>query len=495
MVLKPKLSSSTKKVKRKKTKVFSTCEQTSRKAGSIIPAFFLFFSRIMADILLIEDDLTFARILEGFLSKHGFQVTSHHTGKEGLKAFAGKPFQLVLLDYRLPDTNGLDILLDMKKEGADVPVIIMTSFSDIRTAVKAIKVGAFEYITKPVNPDELLMVVRQALKKEKAVPAPEKKSNVESKQFVAGSSAIAKQLHDYVNLVAPTNMSVIIEGESGTGKENVARSIHRLSQRAKGPFVAVDCGALSKDLAASELFGHVKGAFTGATNDKNGQFVEADGGTLFLDEVGNLSYEVQIKLLRAIQERIIQPVGSNKEIHVDVRIITATNDDLMESVRRGQFREDLYHRINEFMLRVPPLRERGDDLLDFLDFFRNAANLELRRKVVRFDDNVMNILKAYDWPGNLRELRNVVKRAVLLTQGDQVLVETLPTEMMEAVRNPTTKTPAAPIYDLKALQETQEKEMIIKTLQEVRYNKSKAARILNIDRKTLYLKMEKYQIV
>jgi two-component system, NtrC family, response regulator HydG len=447
----------------------------------------------MADILLIEDDLTFARILEGFLTKHGFHVTAHHTGKEGLKAFAGKSFKLVLLDYRLPDTNGLDILLEIKKAGADVPVIIMTSFSDIRTAVRAIKVGAFEYITKPVNPDELLMLVRQALKNEK-VAAPEKKSTVDNKQFVQGSSPSSKQLHDHVKLVAPTNMSVIIEGESGTGKENVARTIHRLSQRAKGPFVAVDCGALSKDLAASELFGHVKGAFTGAMNDKNGQFLEADGGTLFLDEVGNLSYEVQVKLLRAIQERIIQPVGSNKEIHVDVRIITATNDDLTESVRRGQFREDLYHRLNEFMLRVPPLRQRGEDLLDFLDFFRNAANLELGRKVVRFDDQVMSILKAYDWPGNLRELRNVVKRAVLLTQGDHVLVETLPTEMLEAVRNPTPKTPSAPIYDLKALQETQEKEMIIKTLQEVRYNKSKAARILNIDRKTLYLKMEKYQI-
>ncbi|RAW00169.1 sigma-54-dependent transcriptional regulator [Pseudochryseolinea flava] len=447
----------------------------------------------MAEILLIEDDLTFTRILEGFLSKHGFQVTSHHNGKEGLKAFASKSFKLVLLDYRLPDTTGLDILQDIKKEGSDVPVIIMTSFSDIRTAVKAIKVGAFEYITKPVNPDELLMVVRQALKNEKIV-TPEKKTAVDSKQFVEGTSVVAKQLHEHVRLVAPTNMSVVIEGESGTGKENVARSIHRLSQRAKGPFVAVDCGALSKDLAASELFGHVKGAFTGAMNDKNGQFLEANGGTLFLDEVGNLSYEVQVKLLRAIQERIITPIGSNKEIHVDVRIITATNDDLAESVKRGQFREDLYHRINEFMLRVPPLRERGDDLIEFLNFFRSAANQELGRKVVRFDDQVMNILKNYDWPGNLRELRNVVKRSVLLTQGDHVLIETLPIEMLDAVRNPAPKTPTAPIYDLKALQESQEKEMIIKTLQEVRYNKSKAARILNIDRKTLYLKMEKYNI-
>jgi two-component system response regulator HydG len=448
----------------------------------------------MADILLIEDDLTFSRILDGFLSKNSFQVVAHHSGKDGLKAFLARSFSLVLLDYRLPDMTGMDVLLEMKKTHPDTPVIIMTSFSDIRTAVKAIKVGAFEYITKPVNPDELLMVVRQALKNEKAPVASLKKTSPDSKQFVEGVSPASKRLSEYIRLVAPTNMSVIIEGESGTGKENVARTIHRLSERAQGPFVAVDCGALSKELAASELFGHIKGAFTGAVVDKNGQFVEADGGTLFLDEVGNLSYEVQVKLLRAIQERVISPIGSNKEIRVDVRIITATNDDLNESVRRGQFREDLYHRLNEFMLRVPSLRERQEDLELFLDFFRTAANQELGRKVQRFDAPVMHVLKTYEWPGNLRELRNVVKRAVLLTQGDLVYMETLPNEMIEAVRNPVPKANAAPIYDLKALQETQEKEMIIKTLQEVRYNKSKAARILNIDRKTLYLKMEKYQI-
>jgi two-component system, NtrC family, response regulator HydG len=456
-------------------------------------SFLFIFSRDMADILLIEDDLTFSRILDGFLTKHGFRITVHHSGKEGLKSFVAKPANLVLLDYRLPDTTGMDVLMEIKKTSPEVPVVIMTSFSDIRTAVKAIKVGAFEYITKPVNPDELLMVVRQALKNEKAV-TPSKKISADTRQFVEGKTPASKQLHEYIRLVAPTNMSVIIEGESGTGKENVARTIHNLSNRSKGPFVAVDCGALSKELAASELFGHIKGAFTGAVVDKRGQFEEADGGTLFLDEVGNLSYEVQVKLLRAIQERIIQPVGSNKEIRVDVRILTATNDDLSESVRRGQFREDLYHRLNEFMLRVPSLRERLQDFDEFLDFFRQAANLELGRKVEKFDDQVMNILKAYDWPGNLRELRNVVKRSVLLTQGDLVYVETLPNEMIMAVRNPSPKTPAAPVYDLKALQETQEREMIIKTLQEVRYNKSKAARILNIDRKTLYLKMEKYQI-
>lgn len=447
----------------------------------------------MAAVLLIEDDLTFSRILEGFLNKHGFHVSVNHTGKEGLKTFQSKSFDLVLLDYRLPDTTGMDMLVEMKKSSPETAVIMMTSFSDIRTAVRAIKQGAFEYITKPVNPDELLMVVQESMKKDKA--AISRKKLPAAKAFVQGKSQASKQLHDYVRLVAPTNMSVVIEGESGTGKEYVARTIHQLSARAKAPFVAVDCGALSKDLAASELFGHVKGAFTGAVQDKTGQFEAAHTGTLFLDEVGNLSYEVQVKLLRAIQERVIVPIGSNKEIRVDVRIITATNDDLSESVRHGQFREDLYHRLNEFMLQVPPLRERRQDLEEFLDFFRESANRELEKNVTGFDDEVMHIFKTYDWPGNLRELKNVVKRAVLLTTDDVISVQALPTEMIAASRTPVQKaTPDVPIYDLKALQETQEKEMIIKTLQEVRFNKSKAARILNIDRKTLYLKMEKYNI-
>jgi two-component system, NtrC family, response regulator HydG len=448
----------------------------------------------MASILLIEDDLTFSRILEGFLSKNGHKVIVNHNGKEGLKSFQSGFFDLVLLDYRLPDTTGMDILVEMKKANPDPSVIIMTSFSDIKTAVKAIKLGAFEYITKPVNPDELLMLVKQAIKTDRPTVV-RKKASAPTQQYVQGRSYASKQLHDYIRLVAPTSMSVIIEGESGTGKEYVARTIHNLSSRSKAPFVAVDCGALSKELAASELFGHMKGSFTGAVADKTGQFETAHTGTLFLDEVGNLSYEVQVKLLRALQERVVSPIGSNKEIRVDVRIITATNDDLSQSVRQGQFREDLYHRLNEFMLRVPALRERTHDLEEFLDFFRESANAELGKNVIGFDDEVMKLFRTYEWPGNLRELKNVVKRAVLLTSEEKVGMDALPSEMVTSTRKSTPKiTNDVPIYDLKALQETQEKEMIVKTLQEVRYNKSKAARILNIDRKTLYLKMEKYGI-
>ncbi len=444
----------------------------------------------MAAILLIEDDLTFSRILDGFLSKHGYNVTVANKGKDGLKAFESKSFDMVLVDYRLPDTTGMDVLAEIKQRKPEVPVVIMTSFSDIRTAVKAIKAGALEYITKPVNPDELLMIVGQGFKKD-SKPKVEEKKKLPS--FVKGHSMAAIQLYDHIKLVAPTNMSVLIEGESGTGKENVARLIHQLSPRANAPFVAVDCGALSKELAGSELFGHVKGAFTGAMLDKMGQFEAAHKGTIFLDEVGNLSYDVQVKLLRAIQERIIQPIGSNKEVKVDVRIITATNDDLSGSVQSGQFREDLYHRVNEFQLKVPSVHERSDDLQEFLDYFREAANLELGKNVKGFDKDVMDLFQRYDWPGNLREMKNVVKRSVLLSPTDVIQLNSMPPEMIESVRDGDRKK-AGPIYDLKALQETQEREMIMKTLQEVRYNKSKAARILNIDRKTLYLKMEKYGI-
>lgn len=444
----------------------------------------------MASVLLIEDDLTFSRILEGFLSKKGYQVTTAHKGKDGLKAFESKSFDFILVDYRLPDTTGMDILLDIRKSNASVPVVIMTSFSDIRTAVKAIKSGAYEYITKPVNPDELLMILQQGLKKEKiSLPA-----ESASPKIVLGSSAVAKELHEMVKLVAPTNMSVLIEGESGTGKENVARTIHRMSPRAKGPFVAVDCGSLSKELAGSELFGHVRGSFTGALTDKMGQFEAAHKGTIFLDEVGNLSYDVQVKLLRALQERIVQPIGSNKEVKVDVRILTATNDDLAESVRKSEFREDLYHRLNEFKLKVPSLKERGKDLYEFLDFFRDEANRELQRDVKGFSAEVVRLFENYDWPGNLREMRNVVKRSVLLTREDWVGLNSLPQEMIDNMRAIESRERTAGVYDLKALQEVQEREMILKTLQEVRYNKSKAARILNIDRKTLYLKMDKYGI-
>ena len=441
----------------------------------------------MTKILIIEDDLTFSQILEGFLGKHGFEALAVHELKKSIAILDQQQFDLLLIDYRLPDGTGLDVLAHLREKGTVIPAIIMTSFNDVRTAVKSIQSGAYDYITKPVNPDELLMIIKNALGKKEGV----KESNsIEHADAIKGKSANADKLYEHINLVAPTDMSVIIQGESGTGKEYAARALHMQSKRSSKPFVAIDCGALSKELAASELFGHIKGAFTGALTDKKGQFEAANGGTLFLDEVGNLSYEVQVKLLRALQERIIQPIGSTKTTKVDVRIITATNDDLKTSVANGSFREDLYHRLNEFKIQLPALRERGKDLELFISHFINLSNKELQRNVQHLSSQAKELLLQYDWPGNLRELKNVIKRMVLLTPGDTAEIGSLPDEMIIAIN----QAPKPSGSDLKAINEVNEKALILETLLKVKYNKSKAAKLLNIDRKTLYSKMERYEI-
>ncbi len=439
----------------------------------------------MTKILLVEDDITFSLLLQGFLQKHGFAVDAAQNVKSGLKLLDQNKYDLLLLDYRLPDGNGPEIFINAYKQGLKIPAIIMTSFNDVRTAVKTIQAGAFDYITKPVNPDELMMIMSNALKDDEKEPS---SPGIVKTDFIQGKSLVADKLQAHIDLVAETEMSVIIQGESGTGKEYAARAIHQKSKRAGKPFVAVDCGVLSRDLAASELFGHVKGAFTGAVTDKKGLFETANGGTLFLDEVGNLSYEVQIKLLRALQEKVVQPIGGTKPLNVDIRIITATNDDLLNSVSQGDFRQDLYHRINEFKIQLPALRERGGDLDLFINHFIVLSNQELNRNVQHISPAVKEILQRYDWPGNLRELKNVIKRMVLLTKTETADVDALPDEMLFSV----THLPAQAATDLKLNNEVNEKELIQKTLQKVKYNKSKAAKLLNIDRKTLYSKIERY---
>jgi len=453
----------------------------------------------MINVLLVEDDTTFSAIIESFLKKNGYQVEPYFSISNSIAAIKKNKYDLVLLDYRLGDGNGLEVLDFIQSQGLFVPVIIMTGFSDVRTAVRAMRKGVYDYITKPVNPDELLMIIKEAL----ANPAEKPTSTVRSKrlqenrsnekEYVKGKSKIANKLHEYIELVAPTDMTVLIRGESGTGKEYVAKSIHENSKRADKPFISIDCGTLSKELAGSELFGHIKGSFTGAVVDKKGQFEEASGGTLFLDEIGNLSYEVQVKLLRALQERIIQPIGANKQVKVDVRVIAATNDDLLGSSAGGDFREDLYHRINEFEIHVPPLRDRGNDLNLFVDFFMKKANEELEREVKYLDEEIISVFESYEWPGNLRELKNVVKRMVLLTQGDTVKISALPEDMVQSIKN-NVDTYDISGNDLKSQSEAHERQLIIEVLQKVKYNKSKAAQLLNIDRKTLYNKLDKYQI-
>jgi len=442
-------------------------------------------------ILIVDDDPVFRLMLETFLKQRRFKTISAGTSLETIKILKNEAFDLILIDLRLPDKDGIELLQDIKKEHPHVPLILMTSFADIRTAVKAIKSGASEYITKPVNTDELILAIDTALKNRNLKSASSESSR--DVQYIQGSSERSQEIFKNASLVAPTNLSVLITGESGTGKEYVARKIHSESKRDGNPFVAIDCGVLSSELAASELFGHVKGAFTGASLDKVGHFETANGGTIFLDEIGNLSPDVQIMLLRAIQEKQIRRIGSSKTTEVDVRIIAATNEDIKTAIAKGMFREDLYHRLNEFAIYVPPLRERKQDILQFVGLFLQQANAELEKSVQGIEAKAEEIILSYSWPGNLRELKNIIKRSVLLTQnGNLISEQVLPEEL--SIPESSMKPEMVNDFDLKAASLKQEKDYIIAVLEKVRYNKSSAARILNIDRKTLYNKLKQYNI-
>lgn len=367
---------------------------------------------MMRSILIVEDDITFGMMLKTWLGKKGFEVSSVSTIARARKHIESQTVDLILSDLRLPDHEGIDLLKWMNEQGKAIPLIIMTGYADIQSAVLAMKLGARDYIAKPVNPGELLKKISEALQDSpsqvSSSQATSKVTNEGQHSYLEGESDAAKQLYNYVGLVAPTNMSVLINGSSGTGKEYVAHRIHQLSKRNNKPFIAVDCGSIPKELAASEFFGHVKGSFTGALTDKTGAFVAANGGTIFLDEIGNLSYEVQIQLLRALQERKIRPVGSTQEISVDIRLISATNENLEQAIEKGTFREDLYHRINEFTLRMPDLKERKEDILLFANFFLDQANKELDKHLIGFDTKASQALMNYHWPGNLRQDRKSV---------------------------------------------------------------------------------------
>lgn len=488
----------------------------------------------MEKILIIDDNNDICLLLERFLSKQGYKTASVQRGEDGLTILRKESFELVICDFKLPDIDGLEMLRRIKVMHPTTAVIIITGYSDVRVAVQTVKHGAYDYVTKPLYPDEILYTIKSALERRsqsiskvesptasvsggtsgqakatttrnKAAIAPD------GKRFIFGRSRAAEQLQKHIDLIAPTDMSVIITGETGTGKEFVANAIHLKSKRADKPFVAIDCGALSKELAGSELFGHVKGAFTGAMSDKAGSFEFANGGTLFLDEIGNLSYDNQIKLLRVLQERKIRRIGSNQDVAVDVRIIVATNEDLRDAVRQGRFREDIYHRIDEFEIHLSPLRERKADIMIFAEHFLELANQQLEKDILGFDDEAKEKLKEYYWHGNLRELQNVVKRAVLLTSGDYVEADVLPHEIISPqyfAPEDTGSTvqvsfdparPGVPVLsqsaaNLKSVSENAERMAILKVLEKTGYNKTKAAEVLNIDRKTLYNKLKAYDI-
>ena len=502
-------------------------------------------------ILVVDDDNDMCLLLNRFLTRQGFEVATVSNGAAAIEWLKKTEPQLVLSDFRLDDITGAELLVKTKELYAHVPVIIITGYSDVKDAVEVMKMGAYDYVTKPLFPDEILMTIKKALAEDGEVrriitspqPAPVVASNggakpvsttgrrsigVGKNQYIFGDSAEFATILKQIDLVAPTNFSVIIYGESGSGKEAIAQQIHANSKRAGRPFVAIDCGALSKELAGSELFGHVKGAFTGALVDKVGSFELANGGTVFLDEIANLSYDIQVSLLRVVQERKMRRVGGNKDIELDVRIIIASNEKLWDAARKGKFREDLYHRFNEFSIELPPLRERRGDLMIFANHFLALTNEELGKNVKGFSKEVETIFHNYVWYGNLRELKNVIKRATLLADGDYIEAKSLPFEITNFHRlqfdSPMTSQsfssplqPAAPAlgesvsnghstaasaaegastsYEnkLKSANIDAEYEVILEALQKSNFNKSKAAKLLNIDRKTLYNKMKQYK--
>lgn len=496
----------------------------------------------MQTILIIDDDRDICLLLKRFLTRHNYEVLESYSGKKALELLEETEPSLVMCDFRLEDMEGNTLLGKIKEKYLHLPVIIMTGYSDIKIAVEVMKMGAFDYITKPLFPDEILVTIRKALEapqqvrevavrsekvianaKEDVSAAPKEKGPTitVSGEYIFGDTTVFRQLLQQIDLVAPTNYTVIIHGESGSGKEAIAQEIHKRSKRKNKPFVAIDCGALSKELAGSELFGHEKGSFTGALNQKNGSFELANGGTIFLDEISNLSYEIQISLLRVVQERKMRRIGGVKDIDLDVRIIIASNERLWDAVRKGKFREDLYHRFNEFSIDIPPLRQRPEDVLLFANHFLQQTNTELGKNVKRLSKDVESIFQNYVWYGNLRELKNVIKRATLLSDGQEIEASSLPFEIsnfnklqfdkgpqIETVTNayaPPTAMPPQPAVEeeetQRSLSETTlkgasidaEYEMILKALKKVNFNKSKAAKLLNIDRKTLYNKMKQYQ--
>jgi two-component system, NtrC family, response regulator HydG len=515
----------------------------------------------MPKILVIDDDRDICLLLKRFLTKHNYEVAEVYAGKKALELIHSFTPDLVMCDFRLDDMDGTTLLVKIKEQLPDVPVIIMTGYSDIKVAVEVMKLGAYDYIGKPLFPDEILVTIKKALQNKTAATTPvaannntatggstaytppasaqteettntdrEKKQQIiVSGDYIFGDSEAFKKILKQIDLVAPTSYSIIIYGESGSGKEAIAQEIHKRSRRKNMPFIAIDCGAMSKELAGSELFGHEKGSFTGALNQKTGSLEIANGGTVFLDEIGNLSYDIQVSLLRVVQERKMRRVGGTKDIDLDIRIIVASNEKLWDLARRGKFREDLFHRFNEFSIIVPPLRERKEDILVFARHFLQQTNRELEKNIKGFTKEVEEIFKSYIWYGNLRELKNVIKRATLLAEGTYIEAHTLPFEISNFTRLQFDEAPETPFMhssseakppiqappvpppiseaeiprphphhshselSLKNASIDAEYETIIEALKKSNFNKSKAAKLLNIDRKTLYNKMKQYQ--
>lgn len=457
-------------------------------------------------------------LLTRFLARNNYDVCAVNSGKDAMEWMRKNTPELVLCDFKLDDITGTELLPGIKKIHPLAHVIIITGYSDIKDAVEVMKLGAYDYVTKPLYPDEILLTIKKALSEKKPDAPAYSNRNVDAANSIKQSTVaynghyLSTDSPEYrgivkqIDMVAPTNYSVIIYGESGSGKEAVAQQIHMKSSRKDKPFIAIDCGALSKELAGSELFGHEKGAFTGALTSKTGSFELANGGTIFLDEIGNLTYDIQVSLLRVVQERKIKKLGGTRDIQLDVRIIVASNENLWNATLKGKFREDLYHRFNEFSINLPPLRERKSDIMVFARHFLDITNNELGKDIKGFTDEVQNIFLSYPWYGNLRELKNVIKRSTLLTDGSEIEVKSLPFEISNFQKLQFDDKPAEQVLPnipqavtddlgnkLKSTNITAEYEVIMDALKQANFNKSKAAQLLNIDRKTLYNKLNQYK--
>lgn len=446
-------------------------------------------------ILVIDDDTSLRRVLEYNLQEAGYAVATAASGAEGLRRFEEVKPSLVITDMKMPGMDGMQVLMAIKERSPEAPVIMITAFGTVDIAVEAMKAGAYDYITKPFNRDELRLTVAKALELSGLEQENRrlKSALVDRTDFSAmvGSSPAMEKVFQVVSKVADTEASVLLTGESGTGKELVARSLHTNSSRSSGPFVAINCAAIPRDLLESELFGHVKGAFTGAIKDKSGKFATADGGTIFLDEVGELPLELQPKLLRALQERVVEPVGGTGEQKLDVRVVAATNLDMEKAINDGTFREDLYYRLAVIPIHLPPLRERRDDIPLLLRHFctkHGAAGVSFARPA-------MAILGAYDWPGNVRELENLVERLLIMRNGEVITIDDLP----DKIRNNNSAGAAVPgkiinLPDEGYSLERLEREVVVEALQRSQWNQTAAARFLRIPRHTLIYRMEKYNI-
>jgi DNA-binding NtrC family response regulator len=450
-------------------------------------------------ILVVDDELNMRLVLKALLNKEGYDVTTASDGVEALNVLKSGGVEVVVTDLKMPNLDGVGLLERVIRDYPSTPVIIITAHGTIATAVDALKKGAFDYITKPFERDELKNIIHKAMRtrrlnEEELLVSPD---DID-RQGIIGSSEPMLKIYDTIKRVAATTTTVLISGETGTGKELIAYAIHRNSPRRDNPFVKINCSAIAENLIESELFGYEKGAFTGAVSTKPGRFELADKGTLFLDEVGEIPRDMQVKLLRVIQDHEFERVGGLRTIRVDVRLIAATNRNLLQDVKDGRFREDLYYRLNVFPTHLPPLRERREDILPLTDYFIEKFNNKLEREVKHIDSRVKDVLVSYDWPGNIRELENFIERIVLMAGGDTITFEDIPPEWKSAAEAISLSQKAGqkrPFKDfLKSHMEEVEKQSIIQCLEEVGGNVTKAAQRLGLSRKGLQLKMIKYNL-